>query len=77
MEIIIILFLVGCIFWLVVKLRRRVQVSEEAALADAWRVVLNDPNYKERRPLEERKHAVEGEARALEEAARHSSQSAS
>jgi hypothetical protein len=44
-------------------------------LANAWRVVLNDPNYKERRPFEERKHTAEEQALTLGEAARETSQS--
>lgn len=66
MEIIIISFLVACIMWLVVKIRRRNTESEHAALDAAWRVVLDDPNYKERRALEERKRAAEDQARALD-----------
>jgi hypothetical protein len=44
-------------------------------LANAWRVVLSDPNYKERRPFEERKHTAEEQALTLGEAARETSQS--
>ena len=77
MEIIFIVLLVGCIIWLVMKMRNRVYNSDAATLAKAWRMVLNDPHYNERRPLEERKHAAEREARKLAEAARQSSQSAS
>jgi hypothetical protein len=66
----------GCLcHWLAMKVRNRVKESDEAVLANAWRVVLSDPNYKQRRPLEERKHAVEGDALALGEAARETSQS--
>ena len=57
------------------KMRNRAKDSDEAALANAWRVVLSDPNYEERRPLEERKHLVEGQALTLGEAARETSQS--
>ncbi len=70
MEIIIISLFVACIMWLVVKIRRRNTESEHAALDAAWRVVLNDPNYKERRALEERKRASEDQARALDNDAR-------
>jgi hypothetical protein len=76
MEIILIILLVGCIMWLGMKMRNRVYASDEATLARAWRMVLNDPNYKERRLLEERKNAAEREAQTLAEAARQTSQSA-
>jgi hypothetical protein len=42
-------------------------------LANAWRVVLSDPNL--RRPFEERKHTAEEQALTLGEAARETSQS--
>lgn len=70
MEIIIIIFLVACIVWLVVKMRRRTMELDKAALDAAWRVVLDDPNYKDRRALEERKRAVQEQERALENDAR-------
>jgi len=75
MEIVIIIFLVVCVIWLARKWWNRAKESDEVALADAWRVVLSDPNYKERRPLEERKHTVEGQAVTFSEAARETSQS--
>ena len=75
MEIVIIIFLIVCVIWLAMKVRNRVKESDEAVLANAWRVVLSDPNYKQRRPLEERKHTVEVNALALGEAARETSQS--
>jgi hypothetical protein len=56
MEIAIIIFLVVCVIWLVMKVWNRAKESDEAVLAGAWHVVLSDPNYRERRPLEERKH---------------------
>jgi hypothetical protein len=70
MELIIIILLVACIVWLVVKVRRSALASEHATLNAAWRVVLDDPNYKERRALEERKRAVKEQERALEDDAR-------
>jgi hypothetical protein len=75
MEIVIIIFLIICVIWLAMKVRNRAEESDEAALANAWRVVLSDPNYKERRPLEERKHTAEGQVLTLGEAARETSQS--
>jgi hypothetical protein len=53
----------------------RAKASDEAVLGDAWREVLSDPNYKERRSLEERKDAVEDQALELGEAARKTSRS--
>jgi hypothetical protein len=76
MEIVFIVVLVGCIILLFMKMRNRVYASDAATLAEAWRMVLDDPNYNERRPLEERKHVAEREARTLAEAARKSSESA-
>jgi hypothetical protein len=64
-EIGIIIFLVACIVWLVVKMRRRVVDSQRASLDAAWSVVLDDPDYKKRRALEERKRAVEDQERAF------------
>jgi hypothetical protein len=75
MEIVIIIFLVVCVIWLAMKVWNRAKESDEAALANAWRVVLSDPNYKKRRPLEERKHTVEERAVTLGEAARETSES--
>jgi hypothetical protein len=75
MEIVIIIFLVVCVIWLAMKVWNRAKESDEAALANAWRVVLSDPNYKKRRPLEERKHTVEERAVTLGEAAWETSES--
>jgi hypothetical protein len=76
MEIVIVILLVGAVIWLAFKLRGRFYASTEARLVDAWRVVLSDPSYEQRRPLEERKHAAVGDAQTLAEAARKSSRSA-
>ena len=65
MEIIIIILLGVCLVWLLLNRWKRVAASNEVNLQNAWRVVLNDPNYKERRILEERKHSVEKETRKL------------
>ena len=59
MEIIIILSLVACIVWLLWKLRIKIRAENEAALGEAWRVVLNDPNYLHRRRDEERRRDAE------------------
>ena len=75
MEIVIIIFLVVGVILVAKKWWNRAKESDEVALADAWRVVLSDPNYEERRPLEERKRTVEGQAVTLGEAARETSQS--
>jgi len=75
MEIVIILLFAAFILWIVSKIWNREKGFEEASLAEAWRRVLSDPNYGKRRPLEERKYAVEDQAQTLGEAARESSQS--
>jgi len=75
MEIVIIVVLVASVIWVVMKIWNRERDFGEASLAKAWRVVLSDPNYNKRRPLEERKYAVEGKAQTLGEAARETSRS--
>jgi hypothetical protein len=75
MEIVIIIFLVVSVVWVARKMWNRAKASDEAVLGDAWREVLSDPNYKERRSLEERKDAVEDQALELGEAARKTSRS--
>jgi cbb3-type cytochrome oxidase subunit 3 len=62
-EIIIILIVVGCIVWVVWTMRKHKHALAKIALDDAWREVLNDPHYIDRRRHEDRKHAVD-EARA-------------
>ncbi len=54
-EVIIILILAGCAAWVIWAVREYKQASEKAALAQAWREVLDDPHYTERRRFEERK----------------------
>ena len=51
------------IIWLVVRGRRRDVEANEAILTRAWRIVLDDPHYKERKSIEERRRAVEDEAK--------------
>lgn len=58
-ELIIILIIVACIAWIVWILWESEQVLKEAVLDDAWREVLDDPHYMERRHLEERKRVVD------------------
>ena len=58
-EIIIILIIAGCIAWVVWAVREHRQVVENVALDHAWREVLNDPHYTERRHYEERKRVVD------------------
>jgi hypothetical protein len=55
MEIIVILIVVGCIAWVVWAVRRDRQALDKERLDRAWRKVLNDPHYMERRHYEERK----------------------
>jgi hypothetical protein len=54
MEIILIVFVVGCIIWIVWKVWTHNQALYKAALDQAWRDVLNDPIYVNRRRYEER-----------------------
>lgn len=65
MELVILFFVVACIVWIVWKTRANTRASNDAALHQAWRVVLDDPNYLHRRRYEERKR--EDEARARKE----------
>jgi FtsZ-interacting cell division protein ZipA len=61
--IIIILIVVVCIAWVVWTERKSKQALDKDALDEAWREVLDDPHYMERRHYEERKR-VEDQARA-------------
>jgi hypothetical protein len=63
MEVILILLLIACVVWFVMRGRRRASQENEATLDRAWRIVLDDPHYHERRALEERKRALD-DARA-------------
>lgn len=62
MEIILILFVVACIIWIVWKVRAHHLALKKTVLDEAWREVLNDQNYMNRRCDDERK---QDEARAL------------
>ena len=64
MEFILIVVLASGLIWLMIRGRRRTVEAREATLARAWRMVLDDPNYKERRAVEERRRALEDEARS-------------
>ncbi len=61
--IIIIFIVVGCIAWVVWTARKSKQAFDKDALDQAWREVLDDPHYMERRHYEERMR-VEDQARA-------------
>jgi cbb3-type cytochrome oxidase subunit 3 len=54
-EIVIILIGVACIVWVVRTAREHKQAAAKNFLDQAWREVLNDPHYLERRHFEERK----------------------
>lgn len=58
-ELTIILIVVACVAWVVWTARKHEQALKEAALDGAWREVLDDPHYVERRHLEERKRVVD------------------
>jgi len=55
--------LVVWIAWTVWKWWAREQRLEKAALEQAWRIVLADPHYEQRRQYEEHKHKVEAQLR--------------
>jgi hypothetical protein len=59
LEIIIILCVVAGIVWIIRKVRAEDRALDDAALDQAWRIVLDDPNYMDRRHHEERKHIVD------------------
>ena len=63
MEPLLIVLLIAGLVWLVMRARRRDLEANEATLSRAWRIVLDDPNYKERKVVEERRRALEDEAR--------------
>ncbi len=58
MEIIVILIIVGCIAWVVWAVREHRKALDKEALDGAWRQVLNDPHYMERRDFEEHKRGL-------------------
>jgi FtsZ-interacting cell division protein ZipA len=62
-EIIIILVVVVCIAWVAWTEQKSKQALDKDALDQAWREVLDDPHYMERRHYEERMR-VENQARA-------------
>ncbi len=45
--------------WIVWKVRATKRASDAAVVHQAWQVVLDDPNYLERRHFEERKRVVD------------------
>ena len=66
MEFIVIFLMLACIVWLVMKLRAEKKETKKAKLNEAWRTVLNDPEYIHRRRYEERVRAEEEQARKPE-----------
>jgi len=66
MEFIVIFSMLACIVWLVMKLRAEKKETKKAKLNEAWRTVLNDPEYIHRRRYEERVRAEEEQARKAE-----------
>jgi hypothetical protein len=55
MEFIIIFSVIGGIIFIIWKVRANSRAAKAAALNRAWREVLSDPNYLQRRDHEERK----------------------
>jgi hypothetical protein len=58
MELVFIGLVIAGIVWLVMRGRRRDAEANEAMLSRAWRIVLDDPNYKKRRAMEERSRTL-------------------
>jgi Tfp pilus assembly protein PilE len=58
-EMMIALIVLGWIAWIVWTVWEYIQASKNAAWDQAWRVVLDDPHYIERRHFEERKRVEE------------------
>jgi len=59
LDIILLFGLIGGIVWIVRKMRADARASDAAALNEAWGLVLDDPNYLDRRRNEERKRVVD------------------
>ena len=53
MELMIILFVILFVLWIVWRIVAKNQAVHEAALDEAWHIVLSDPNYERRRQEEE------------------------
>ena len=63
LEFSILLFVVASILWLVWKWRTQDRASKKATVEQAWRIVLDDPHYAQRRQYEEHKRAEEARLR--------------
>jgi len=67
MELIFLVAVIVLIPWIVWKTWARDQglekTAEKATLEQAWRIVLDDPHYEQRRQYEEHKHKVEVQLR--------------
>ncbi len=66
MEIALILALVAVVILLSVRQRTVKTATKKALLDEAWRIVLNDPNYHHRRNYEERMRKDEAQIRKSE-----------
>jgi uncharacterized protein YpmB len=53
MELMIILFIILFILWMVWRVMAKNRAVHEAALDEAWHIVLSDPDYERRRQEEE------------------------
>ncbi len=67
MELIVFVCLAAAVVWFVWIARKHDRESEKAAkkatLDQAWRIVLADPHYEQRRQFEERRHEVKAQLR--------------
>jgi hypothetical protein len=66
MEFIFIIFIFSGIVWILWNVRSSSRASKLAALDEAWRIVLADPNYMHRRRYEERMREDEAQLRKAE-----------
>ena len=53
MELMILLFVILFILWIVWRILSKNRAVREAALDEAWHIVLSDPDYEHRRQEEE------------------------
>jgi hypothetical protein len=63
LEFSILLLVILSIVWLAWKWRKQDRASKKATVEQAWRIVLDDPHYAQRRQYEEHKRAEEARLR--------------
>ena len=70
MEILVVSFVAVVAILVAWRMRTKRRASDKVRLDEAWRLVLNDPNYPHRRRIEEFNREVEAKAREAEAEAR-------